>query len=141
MDECIWNAITATKTDGEVYILSAKYQENSALNTQTPTSDSQAPGQILTVAIMAPIATDPSEAFSHLSVSEDLVPSRTEQQSQIVTLNFKGLLNPPLKLQTDVSECGGQLWPAGMVLAEYLLRNKMDELRGKTMFVRSKDFL
>ncbi|KAL2042293.1 hypothetical protein N7G274_004781 [Stereocaulon virgatum] len=82
---------------------------------------------------MAPIATDPSEAFSHLSVSEDLVPSRTEQQSQIVTLNFKGLLDPPLKLQTDVSECGGQLWPAGMVLAEYLLRNKMDELRGKTI--------
>ncbi len=32
---------------------------------------------------------------------------------------------------------GGKLWPAGMVLAEYLLRNKMDEIEGKKMFVRS----
>ena len=88
-----------------------------------------------------PTAIDPSDAFSQLSVSEELVPSRAEEQSSIVTLNFKGLLNPSLKLQTDVSECGGQLWPAGMVLAEYLLQNKMDVLRGKTMFVRSEDFL
>ena len=90
---------------------------------------------------MDPAVIDPSEFFPHLYISKDLVYSRTEQQSQIVTLNFKNLLNPPLKLQTDVSECGGQLWPAGTVLAEYLLLSKMDELRGKTMFVRSKDFL
>ena len=80
---------------------------------------------------------DPTSPLSHLTISEDLVASRAIQQSQLLTLDFNGLLNPPLKLQTDVSECGGQLWPAGMVLAEYLLRNKMEELRGKTMFVRS----
>ena len=80
---------------------------------------------------------DPTFSLSHLTISEDLIPSREIQESQIVSLDFNGLLNPPLQLQTDVSECGGQLWPAGMVLAEYLLRNKMEGLRGKTMFVRS----
>ena len=80
---------------------------------------------------------DPTSPLSHLTISEDLVASQPIQKSQIVSLDFNGLLNPPLQLQTDVSECGGQLWPAGMVLAEYLLRNKMEELKGKTMFVRS----
>lgn len=114
-----------------LYILRAK-------DSQNPPSFSFNPSSKLA---MAPTAIDLSDTFSQLSVSEDLVPSRAEQQSKVLTLNFKGLLNPPLRLQTDVSECGGQLWPAGMVLAEYLLRNKMEELRGKTMFVRSKDFL
>ena len=80
---------------------------------------------------------DSTLPLSHLTISEDLVASRATQQSQILPLDFNGLLNPPLQLQTDVSECGGQLWPAGKVLAEYLLRNKMEELTGKTMFVRS----
>lgn len=83
---------------------------------------------------------EPSElAASPLpfSISEDLVPSTIKPPSQTVTLDFSGLLNPPLILQTNEKECGGQLWPAGMILAEYLLQHKMDELRGKMMFVRS----
>lgn len=71
------------------------------------------------------------------SISEDLVPSLVKPPSQTVTLDFGGLLNPPLILQTNEKECGGQLWPAGIVLAEYLLRHKINDLRGKTMFVRS----
>ena len=78
-----------------------------------------------------------SDDPSHLTVSEDLVASQPLQKSQIISLDFNGLLNPPLKLQMDVSECGGQIWPAGMVLAEYLIRNKTEDLVGKTMFVRS----
>ena len=78
-----------------------------------------------------------NDELSILSISEDLVPSQISIPSQQVTLAFDGLLNPPLVLQTNEKQCGGKLWPAGMVLAEYLLRNKMAEVQGKTMFVRS----
>ena len=71
-----------------------------------------------------------------LSVSEELVPQRPTKVSTIAALTFSDLLNTPLRLQTDETECGGQLWPAGMVLAEYLLRWKLDDLRGKMMSVR-----
>ncbi|KAI4107757.1 MAG: hypothetical protein L6R37_001442 [Teloschistes peruensis] len=67
------------------------------------------------------------------SVSEDLVPSTTPISSSTISIDFDGILDPPLLLQVDPTECGGQLWPAGMVLAKYLLRCKMDELREKTM--------
>ena len=81
-----------------------------------------------------------SESF--LLVTEDLVPSLPPNLPTTTTLDFSGLLTPPLILQTDLKEgCGGQLWPAGRVLAKYLLQCKMDELRGKTMFVRSNAFL
>lgn len=70
-----------------------------------------------------------------IDISEDLVPQPSAKASDLVSLPFAGLLNPPLLLQTNQTECGGQLWPAGMVLAEYLIREKKDTLRGKTMFV------
>ncbi|KAL8659435.1 MAG: hypothetical protein Q9202_007115, partial [Teloschistes flavicans] len=72
-----------------------------------------------------------------LSVSEDLVPSTIPISRNAISIDFDGLLNPPLLLQVDPTECGGQLWPAGMVLAKYLLRCKMDELREKTMLALS----
>ena len=75
--------------------------------------------------------------LSILSISEDLVASPIPIPSQQVILSFDGLLNPPLVLQTNETQCGGKLWPAGMVLAEYLLCSKMAEVQGKTMFVRS----
>lgn len=84
------------------------------------------------------MTSDPAEDLSILSISEELVPSTVERPSQEVVLTFEGLLNPPLVLQTNEKECGGKLWPAGMVLAEYLLRNKMDEIENKKMFVCSK---
>lgn len=80
------------------------------------------------------MTSDPAE---ELSISEDLVPFTDQIASQEVILAINGLLSPPLVLQTNETECGGKLWPAGMVLAEYLLRNKMDEMEGKKMFVRS----
>ena len=70
-----------------------------------------------------------------LSVSEELVPSAPQRTSEVVTLDFGGLLNPPLRLQTNETQCGGQLWPGGMVLAEYLLKKTIDDLAGKMMFV------
>lgn len=82
------------------------------------------------------------ETEPFLLVTEDLVPSLPPNLPKTTTLDFSGLLTPPLILQTDLKEgCGGQLWPAGRVLAKYLLQCKMDQLRGKTMFVRSDAFL
>ena len=75
---------------------------------------------------------------SLLTVAEDLVPSRLEKPETTISLDFSGLLYPPLTLRQDLTEgCGGKTWPAGMVLAKYLLRYKLDEMRGKNMFVRS----
>lgn len=81
----------------------------------------------------------PFSGFEELSISEDLVSSPSIRPSQISTLDFGGLLDPPLRIQSDETECGGQLWPAGMMLVEYLLRNEKEELMGKTMFVVRSD--
>ena len=70
-----------------------------------------------------------------LSITEDLVPARLPIVPSITSIDFDGLLNPPLILQDDPTQCGGQLWPGGMVLAKYLLQQKMSDLQGKTMFV------
>ena len=83
------------------------------------------------------MTSDSNEELSILSISEDFVPSTVPTPSQQVTLAFDGLLTPPLILQTNETQCGGKLWPAGMVLAEYLLRDRVAEVEGKTMFVRS----
>lgn len=51
-------------------------------------------------------------------------------------LDFDGLLPTPLKLHEDLSNgCGGQLWPAGMVLSKYMLRKHRSDLKGRTMSV------
>ncbi|MCJ1355096.1 MAG: hypothetical protein MMC33_005087 [Icmadophila ericetorum] len=75
----------------------------------------------------------PEEA---LSISEDLIPIRLAKRAGTTTLSFDGLLSPPLQLHEDLKEgCGGQLWPAGMVLAKYLLREGLleESIRGRTV--------
>lgn len=73
-----------------------------------------------------------------LTVGEDLVPPRSDGPKPTLSLDFSSLLNPPLVLKQDLTEgCGGQTWPAGMVLAKYLLRCKIDDFKNKTMFVCS----
>ena len=68
-------------------------------------------------------------------ISEDLIPSRTRSVPRSTSLSFGGLLDPPLHVNEDLKEgCGGQLWPAGMLLAKHLLERKT-EMRGKVMFV------
>ena len=81
----------------------------------------------------------PGSPDNLLTIAEDLVPSRTDCPEPTLSLDFSGLLNPPLILKQDLTEgCGGKTWPAGLVLAKYLLRCKTDELKDKTMFVRSE---
>lgn len=74
-----------------------------------------------------------------LAISEDLVQSPTHKPASTTTLEFNGLLTTPLRLHEDLADgCGGQLWPAGIVLAKYILRQHKNNLKGKTMFVRSR---
>jgi hypothetical protein len=69
-------------------------------------------------------------------VSESLVPVRVPKSVGSTEITFDGLLEEPLILREDLKEgCGGQLWPAGMVLAGYLLRQHRSDFRSKTMFV------
>ncbi|KAK4981662.1 Protein-lysine N-methyltransferase efm6 [Elasticomyces elasticus] len=64
------------------------------------------------------------------AVSEDLVQSPAHKTAGTSTIDFDGLLEPPLKLHEDLSGgCGGQLWPAGMVLTKYMLRNHSTALQ------------
>lgn len=70
------------------------------------------------------------------NISEDLAPPPTYKIATISSVDFNGLLQPPLQLAEDLKEgCGGQLWPAGMVLAKYLLRQPKNMFSDKTMFV------
>lgn len=74
---------------------------------------------------------DDSTAFG---VSEDLIPLSPVKAAGTSQVSFSGLLNPPLIIQEDLKEgCGGQLWPAGVCLARFLLQKK-HEWRGKTMY-------
>ncbi|KAB8228525.1 putative methyltransferase-domain-containing protein [Aspergillus alliaceus] len=67
-------------------------------------------------------------------VSESLVPARILKSVGHTTISFDGLLKEPLTLKEDLKEgCGGQLWPAGMVLARYLLRQHPLDLNNKTI--------
>ncbi|KAI4144394.1 MAG: hypothetical protein LQ340_006661, partial [Diploschistes diacapsis] len=79
------------------------------------------------------LSTSSPPDFSPLSITEALVPVRPAKTAGQTSISFSGLLDPPLLLHEDLKEgCGGQLWPAGMVLAEYLLKD-VRELRGKVM--------
>lgn len=75
-----------------------------------------------------------SEDYDVFGVSQDLVPPAPIKPAAISSIDFDGLLSPPLRLSEDLKNgCGGQLWPAGMVLSKYLLRKHKVDLPGKTM--------
>ena len=74
-----------------------------------------------------------STGLSLFSLDEDLIPIRQQKPAGQTSLDFSGVLNPPLLLHEDLKEgCGGQLWPAGMVLAKYILKD-LDIVRGKVV--------
>jgi protein N-lysine methyltransferase METTL21A len=73
------------------------------------------------------------ESTDVFAISEDLVPPAVIKSAGVSEVDFDGALTVPLKLNEDLKNgCGGQLWPAGMVLGRYMLR-KVEELRGKTV--------
>ncbi|CZR60371.1 related to putative N2,N2-dimethylguanosine tRNA methyltransferase [Phialocephala subalpina] len=72
----------------------------------------------------------PSPEFSPLAIGEDLTPLPQYKAASTTTIDFSNLLETPLKLHEDLtSGCGGQLWPAGMVLGHHMLRYHGESLR------------
>lgn len=74
----------------------------------------------------------PSPDKDIFSLSTTLVPERENKQATTTKITFDGLLTQPLILHEDLQEgCGGQLWPAGMVLAKYLLQHHKTSFKDK----------
>jgi len=72
-------------------------------------------------------------------VNTDLIEVREQKAPGTTEVDFDGLLHAKLKLHEDLKEgCGGQLWPAGMVLGKYMLRDEqLSSLVGKQMSVHT----
>ena len=90
---------------------------------------------------MAVSDTEEELAPDGFAVSEDLVQSPTHKAPATLEVDFDGLLqDQPLKLYEDLARGnGGQAWPAGHVLAKYLLRKKRDELQHSSMLEPTRD--
>ncbi|KAH7419925.1 putative methyltransferase-domain-containing protein [Cadophora sp. MPI-SDFR-AT-0126] len=72
-----------------------------------------------------------SPEFSPLAFGEELTAVPAYKAASTTSVNFSNLLDRPLRLHEDLkSGCGGQLWPAGMVLAQHMLRYHRDSLQG-----------
>ncbi|KAK3360195.1 putative methyltransferase-domain-containing protein [Lasiosphaeria hispida] len=73
----------------------------------------------------------PSPDFSPFaSTNEGLTALPKYKAAGDTALDFGGLLDDPVKVHEDLaSGCGGQLWPAGMVLAKHMLRYHRDKLQ------------
>lgn len=75
-----------------------------------------------------------SPEFSPLAFGEGLTAVPAYKAASTTSVNFSNLLEPPLQLHEDLkSGCGGQLWPAGMVLAQQMLRYHKDSLKDARM--------
>lgn len=82
------------------------------------------------------------EQSTFLNFDEDLVQLPTIKASGTSEIDFDRLLEKPLKLREDLKDgCGGQLWPAGMVLAKYMLRKHRHSLENQKMSVSSRSAL
>ncbi|TAQ90171.1 hypothetical protein B7494_g1475 [Chlorociboria aeruginascens] len=76
------------------------------------------------------ISRSSSPELSPLVVGEGLTPLPVYKTPGTTSVNFSALLEPPLQLHEDLSSgCGGQLWPAGMILAQQMLRYHRDSLK------------
>jgi hypothetical protein len=74
-----------------------------------------------------------------MAIGEDLTPLPTYKAASTTAIDFSGLLEPPLKLHEDLKTgCGGQLWPAGMILAQQMLRYHRKSLKDARMCVLSQ---
>ncbi|CAL5874150.1 uncharacterized protein PFLUO_LOCUS8438 [Penicillium psychrofluorescens] len=68
------------------------------------------------------------------AISESLAPWRDNRAAVTTRVSLDGLLPEPLLLKEDLKEgCGGQLWPAGMVLAKYIINRHSSDLGDKTI--------
>ena len=83
------------------------------------------------------IELSPPSSPDGFSISESLAPRRENYAAVTTDASFDGILKEPLQFKEDIKNgCGGQLWPAGMALAKYLLCRHATDLSDKTMWVR-----
>ena len=81
-----------------------------------------------------PVDPDSSPELSPLDIGQDLAPLPAYKEAGTAKIDVDGLLEPPLGLREDLSSgCGGQTWPAGMVLAKHMLRYHRDDLQKERM--------
>ncbi|KIW13234.1 hypothetical protein PV08_08421 [Exophiala spinifera] len=92
-------------------------------------------------------SSSPEEQTDVFSLDTSLIPPRENKVAGTTSITFDGILpccgtadssyahGAPLLLHEDLQEgCGGQLWPAGMVLSKYMLtHHKTQTLRGKSV--------
>ncbi|KAI1825258.1 putative methyltransferase-domain-containing protein [Xylaria intraflava] len=77
---------------------------------------------------------DEDSDASPLALVQNLAPLPAYKAAGTTETDFDGLLpaTRPLRLHEDLTNgCGGQLWPAGMTLARYMLRYHAAGLAGK----------
>lgn len=83
---------------------------------------------------MSPRSTSSSPRMDPVDISEDLTPLPTLKAASTTKVDFDGVLSRPLKLHEDVrTGCGGQTWPAGLVLGKHMLRYHREKLHGSKM--------
>ncbi|TWU72415.1 hypothetical protein ED733_002402 [Metarhizium rileyi] len=71
----------------------------------------------------------PSPLLDPLAVSEDLTPLPSLKQAGDARIDFDGQLPESLAYHEDVrTGCGGQTWPAGLVLGKHMLRYHKKEM-------------
>jgi hypothetical protein len=64
-----------------------------------------------------------------LALDVDIAPLPEISTKKSSDLDFAGLLTKPLRVYQDLtSGCGGQTWPAGMLLAKHMLRYHRHDL-------------
>ncbi|KZZ97256.1 hypothetical protein AAP_00899 [Ascosphaera apis ARSEF 7405] len=67
-------------------------------------------------------------------LATSLVPERSDAPDATTSLSFDGLLHTPIVIAQDLRNgCGGQTWPAGVVLSKYLLRSHRHQLSDKSI--------
>lgn len=75
-----------------------------------------------------------STGFDPLAFDQDFTPLPEYKPAGDAALDFGGLLGAPLKVHEDLSSgCGGQTWPAGLVLARHMLRYHREDLKAARM--------
>ncbi|KAJ2969145.1 hypothetical protein NQ176_g8826 [Zarea fungicola] len=78
------------------------------------------------------MAASPSHSppFGAIHISEDLTPLPQLKPAGNIDVTFDGQLSRPLRLREDLrTGCGGQTWPAGIVLGKHMLRYHRHELQ------------
>ncbi|UNI20823.1 Protein-lysine N-methyltransferase efm6 [Purpureocillium takamizusanense] len=94
----------------------------------TTTTAGIASASIPAVEIVA-MSRSSSPELDPVAVSEDLTPLPSLKLAGNSDIDFDGQLERPLRVREDVrSGCGGQTWPAGLVLGKHMLRYHRGEL-------------